>query len=274
MSPVAPDALPGNVTHNTALAHGFVVTARVDLHTKVLDERVVERARAAGLDALVYAPHFTRLPEIRERAARFSTADLTVVPAREVFTGDWRNRRHLLAVGLSDPVPDFVTFEAALAEFERQGAAVLVPHPGFINVGLTRAEAGAYRSRLHAVETHNAKLFDRQNRRGVRISEAFGISGYASSYAHLCGTVGTAWTEFPGLDPTADALTDALRAGAERSVVVRTDPATRVRRLAEFVHLGYENSYGKLDRLFLSGMEPTHPRHIAYDGRFDDVAVY
>ena len=65
---------------------------RVDLHVKVLDERVVERAKARGLDALVYAPHFTRLPAIRARAARFSDDDLLVVPAREVFTGSWRDR--------------------------------------------------------------------------------------------------------------------------------------------------------------------------------------
>ena len=247
---------------------------RVDLHVKVLDERVVARAETAGIDVLVYAPHFTRLPEIRSRAEEFSTDAVTVVPAREVFTGDWRNRRHLLAIGLSDPVPDFVTYESALAEFERQDAAVLVPHPEFMNVSLTRAEVSAYRDRIHAVETYNAKLFDRQNERGVRIAAAFDLPGFGSSYAHLRGTIGAAWTEFDS-DVTDEAdLVDALREGEDRTVVKRTDPATTARRLVEYAHLGFENSYGKLDRLFLSGMEPTHPRHIAYRGRFDDVAVY
>jgi len=247
---------------------------RVDPHVKVLDERVVERAREAGLDVLVYAPHFTRLADVRERAERFSTDGVTVVPAREVFTGDWGNRRHLLAVGLSEPVPDFITFEAALSEFDRQGAAVLVPHPEFLNVSLTRAEIGAYRGRIDAVETYNAKLFDRQNDRGADVAEAFDVPGFGSSYAHLPGSVGSTWTEFEGDIADEDALAAALREGRPRSVVRRTDPATRLRRLVEFVHLGYENSWGKLDRLFLSGMEGTHPRHIAYDGRFDDVAVY
>ena len=241
---------------------------------KVLDERVVERARQSGIDALVYAPHFTRLPEIRERAERFSTEEVTVVPAREVFTGDWGNRRHLLAVGLDDPVPDFITFEAALAEFERQDAAVLAPHPEFMNVSLTRAEVGAYRDRIDAVETYNAKLFGRHNDRGRRIAEAFDIPTFGSSYAHLDGTVGAAWTVFEGDVRGEDALVTALKEGQPRSVVRRGDPATRLRRLMEFVHLGYENSWGKIDRLLLSGMEATHPRHIAYDGRFDDVSVY
>jgi hypothetical protein len=57
---------------------------------KLLDERVVERAREAGLDVLVYAPHFTRLADVRERAKRFSTDEVTVVPGREVFTGSDR----------------------------------------------------------------------------------------------------------------------------------------------------------------------------------------
>ncbi|MXR41782.1 PHP domain-containing protein [Halobaculum sp. WSA2] len=247
---------------------------RVDAHVKVLDERVVERARQSGVDTLVYAPHFTRLPEIRERAERFSTEAVTVVPAREVFTGDWGNRRHLLAVGLDDPVPDFITFEAALAEFERQGAAVLAPHPEFMNVSLTRAEVGAYRDRIDAVETYNAKLFGRHNDRGRRIAEAFDIPTFGSSYAHLDGTVGAAWTEFEGDVRGEDALVTALKERRPRSVVRQGDPATRLRRLVEFVHLGYENSWGKIDRLLLSGMEATHPRHIAYDGRFDDVSVY
>jgi predicted metal-dependent phosphoesterase TrpH len=223
---------------------------------------------------LVYAPHFTRLSEIRDRAEQFSDDDLLVVPAREVFTGDWRSRRHLLAVGLSEPVPDFVTFEATLAELDRQDAATLVPHPGLMNVSLTRSEVGAYRDTIHGVESLNAKQFPYQNERGERIVEAFDVPTFASSYAHLVGTVGSAWTEFDREIDSEAELVAALREGADRRLVKRTDPATRIRRLAEFAHLGYENSWGKLDRLFLSGMEPTHPRHIAYEGRFDDVAMY
>lgn len=241
---------------------------------KVLDETVVQQARSVGLDVLVYAPHFTQLSAIRSRAERFSSDDLLVVPGREVFTGDWRNRRHLLAVGLSDGVPDFVSLEGALADFERQEAAVLVPHPGFLNVSLTRSEIGPISDRLHAIESVNAKLSPAQNKPGKRAAAAHHLPAFASSYAHLPGTVGAAWTEFEREIRTEADLVAALREGADRRLVKRTDPATRLRRVIEFAHLGYENSWGKLDRLFLSGMEPTHPRHIAYDDRFDDVAVY
>ncbi|QGX96627.1 PHP domain-containing protein [Haloplanus rallus] len=244
------------------------------MHVKVLDEDVVERAKARDIDALVYAPHFTRLPTIRERAARFSDDELLVVPAREVFTGPWYARRHLLAIGLEDPVPDFVSFEGALAAFDRQDAAVLVPHPEMLNVSCSRAEVAAHADAVHAVETYNAKCLPPQNRRCRAVARETGLPGFGSSYAHLRRTVGEVWTRFEDPLDSEAALVEALRTGAPRRVVHRGGADHHLRGLAEFAHLGVENTWGKLDRLFLSGTEPTHPRHIAYDGRFDDVAVY
>lgn len=247
---------------------------RVDAHVKVLDERVADRAKERGIDVLVYAPHFVRLPDVRETARHFSDDDLLVVPAREVFTGDWRNRRHVLAFGLSDPIPDFITFEGAMAEFDRQDAAVLAPHPGFMNVSLTRPEVDAHADRIDAAETYNAKLLGYQNRRMQRIADDLDLSGFGTSYAHLAATVGEAWTEFDrDVDTEAD-LVEAFKSGAERTVAHRSGPDHRLRGAIEFAHLGYENSWKKIDRLFLSGDVPTHPSNIFYDEAFDDVSVY
>ncbi|WP_058367196.1 PHP-associated domain-containing protein [Haloparvum sedimenti] len=247
---------------------------RVDAHVKVLDEHVVARAKARGIDALVYAPHFVRLPEVRARAERFSDGELLVVPGREVFTGDWRTRRHLLAIGLEEPVPDFITFEAALAEFDRQDAATLVPHPEFANVSLTRPEIAAHAERIDAVETYNTKLLPHQNARSRDLARDVGLPGFASSYAHLRGTVGEAWTAFEDDLATPADVVAAFRTDAPRRAVHREGTAHRLRGLAEFAHLGYENTWEKVDRLFLSGDEPTHPDSVFYEGRFDDVSVY
>ncbi|CAI48500.1 PHP domain protein [Natronomonas pharaonis DSM 2160] len=247
---------------------------RLDAHVKVLDETVAERAKARGLDGLVYAPHFTRLPDIRERAAEFTDDDLLVVPGREVFTGDWRNRKHVLAVGLEAPVPDFITLEAAMAEFDRQDAAVLAPHPEFATVSLEAHDIRAHRDRIHAVEVYNPKHFATHNERARELAAEFELPAFGSSYAHLPGTVGEVWTGFDRRFETADELVAALREGVPRGVYHRDGPRHRLRCMAEFGHLFYENSWGKIDRLFLSGTEPTHPDHIAYDGRFDDVSVY
>jgi predicted metal-dependent phosphoesterase TrpH len=241
---------------------------------KVLNERVVDRAKARDLDVLVYAPHFTRLPEIRARAARFSDDDLLVVPGREVFTGTWRNRKHVLAVGLSEPVPDFVSLSGALAAFDRQDAAVLVPHPGFLNVSLGRADIRRRADAIHAIETHNFKTLPGGNRRARELARETGLAAFGSSYAHLSGSVGEVWTAFEREIDSESDLVAALRTGAPRRVLRRDSLEHTLRGFAEFAHLGYENTWGKVDRLFLSGTEPTHPGHVAYEGRFDDVREY
>jgi len=247
---------------------------RVDMHTKILTDKVVKRAKYRGIDVLVYAPHFTRLPKIQQTAAEYSDEELVVVPARELFTGDWNNRRHLLAIGLSEPVADFITFEAALTECDRQDAAVVVPHPAFINVSLTWPEIRAHAARIDAIETYNAKLFGYQNRRGQRIAADLDLPGFGSSYAHLPSTIGEAWTLFETQIDSEAALVEALTTAAPRRVQHRGGLGHRVQNLLEFAHLGYENSWEKVNRLLLSGDEPTHPRNLVYQGRFDDVSVY
>jgi len=251
-----------------------VTACRVDLHVKLLDEDVVARAKAKGLDALVYAPHFERLPDIRARAERFSDDELSVIPAREVFTGDWRDRRHVLALGLTDPVPDFITLDAALSEFERQGAAVLAPHPAFLSVSLSAGDVERYRDQIDAVETYNPKFLAHHRRRAKRLTHAQDLPAFGSSYAHRTGTVGEVWTTFSEDVTSEEDLVAALKSGDRRVVDHQSGPIHRARCYTEFSHLAWENTYKKVDRILLSGMEPTHPRHIAYEGRFDESRVY
>ena len=247
---------------------------RVDLHVKVLNDIVVDRASRAGLDAIVYAPHFTRLPEIRERAAAYTSDDLLVVPAREVFTGSWNDRKHVLALGLSDPVPDFITLERTMEEFDRQDAAVLVPHPEFATVSFTEADLRTYRETIDAVEIFNPKHLHSHNRRARTLASELGFPPFTSSYAHLSKSVGIAYTAFDeGLDTEA-ALVSALKAGNGRRVVYRNGLRRWRTTAAEMAHLGYENTWQKFDRCFLQGTEPTHPEQLAYEGRFDDATVY
>ncbi|MFT4923635.1 MAG: putative metal-dependent phosphoesterase TrpH [Haloarculaceae archaeon] len=247
---------------------------RVDLHVKILDEQVVDRAKRRGLDALVYAPHFTRWPDIRERAARFSDEELLVVPGRELFTGDWRTRRHVLALDLSEPVPDFLTLAGTMDELARQDAVVLAPHPSFLTVSLHREHLEQYSEQVDAIEVYNPKHLPLDNRRARRLAEEFDLAPFTSSYAHRRRTIGESWTTFETDIEREEDLLVALREGHDRTVERRRGPVHRLRCWLEFAHLGWENSWKKLDRLYLSGTEPTHPTHVAYDGRFDDVRVY
>lgn len=246
---------------------------RVDMHVKVLNESVVERAKARNVDAVVYAPHFTRLPEIRDQAERFSDDDFAVIPGRELLTGHWNARRHVLAVGLAEPVPDFVTLRGTMDELDRQDATVLVPHPGFLNASFSSEEVAEYGNVVDAVEVDNAKFLRHNGRRARRIAAENNQPGYGSSYAHLPGTVGTVVTVFDRPIRSASDLAAALGEN-DATIDRRRGVGTWLRYAAEFGHLLWEGTWAKADRILLQGTEPTHPGHVAYGGRFDDVRVY
>ncbi|MCL9814780.1 PHP-associated domain-containing protein [Natranaeroarchaeum aerophilus] len=247
---------------------------RVDCHVKILDDGVAERAKARGIDVLVYAPHFMPLPEIERRADRFSDDELLVVPAREVFTGSWRDRKHVLAMGLSEPIPDFISLDGAMTELARQDATVIVPHPEFLTVGLSADDVVAHRERIDAVEVCNLKHWPRHTTRAREIARAVDAPVTASSYAHLPGSVGLAWTTFDHEIGTQDELCAALQDGVSRQACRRQGWSSRLQSVAEFAHLGWENTGKKFDRIVLSGTEATHPDRPLYEGRFDDVSVY
>jgi predicted metal-dependent phosphoesterase TrpH len=247
--------------------------SRVDLHVKILDEGVVERAKAVGLDAIVYAPHFTHLSTIRERAARFSDDELLVVPGREYFTGTWTDRKHVLAVDPDEPVPDFLTLEDTMDEIATHDAAVLVPHPEFLTLSMTERDIATYADRIDAVEVYNPKHWPWDDRRAREIARESGHQTYISAYAHLTPTIGEAWVEFDRpIDAPAD-LVDALRSGAPRRMYHRDGVTHVLKRRIEFAHLGWENSYEKFERVVLSGDEPTHPAG-DYPDRFADMNAY
>ncbi|AKH97164.1 PHP-associated domain-containing protein [Halanaeroarchaeum sulfurireducens] len=250
------------------------MATRVDFHVKVLNDRVVRLAKARGIDVLVYAPHFTRVTTIEARAKRYSDDDLLVVPAREIFTGTWRNRKHVLGIGLTEPIPDFISLSGAMDALERSAGATLVPHPDFLTVSLDEDDLKRYDGIVDALEVYNPKHLSRHNDVARQLVDEIGIPAFGSSYAHLERTVGEVWTEFDRTISSTEELLDAIVSEADRRVERRTGLGHRTRCALEKGHLGYENTWKKIDRLLLSGLEPTHPDHIAYDGAFDDVSVY
>jgi len=120
---------------------------------------------------------------------------------------------------------------------------------------------------------YNPKHLPRQNRRAGSLAVRFDLPGFGSSYAHRPATVGEVWTTVDrNVEDEADLL-GALQEG-EFDVGHGEGVGHHARRAAEMAHLGRENTWGKVDRVLLSGMEPTHPRQVAYGGRFDDDALY
>lgn len=252
----------------------IVPRTRIDPHVKVLDHGIVEHAKRRGLDAIVFAPHFTRLPKIQRRASELSDEDLTILPGREIFTGPWRNRRHVLAIGLSEPVPDFIPLETVLEECQRQGASVLIPHPTFLSVSLSAKEIQNHLDQIDAVEVYNPKFLPWHSRRASALAASIDRPAFGSSYAHLGGTVGEVWTEVEGTIASTQDFQRALDEDAITGIYSRQGTGHTSRKALEFSHLFWENSWKKCHRVAIQGMEPTHPRHPAYDRRFTDVACY
>lgn len=248
--------------------------SKVDLHVKVLDERVIHRAQQRGMSALVFAPHFTRFPDIEAHCQRLQTDELKIFPAREIFTGPWWDRRHVLAIGLSEPIPDFLPLETTMAELRRQDATVLVPHPLFFSVSLQADDVRTYRDDIHAIERYNPKFLPVHTNRARRLATEFDITAFGSSYAHLRKTVGEVWTEFSTEITTIEDLETAIRGGAIERIGRRHGVGHLWRRSLEFSHLGWENSWQKFRRVAIRGIEPTHPTHPAYEGRFADDRAY
>lgn len=248
--------------------------SRVDLHVKILDDDVVRRAKQAGLDVLVYAPHFTHLSDIRDRAARYSDDDLLVVPARECFTGVWNQRRHVLVVDPSAPIPDFLTFEATMAELEAREETVLAPHPEFLTMSLSRTDIEEYSGVFDAVEVFCPKNWWFHSRRMNQIAAETGLPAYTSSYAHLTQTVGEVWVEFDTAIESASGLCAALKAGVQRRCLRNGGLRHLLKRRAEFAHLAKENTWDKVRRVAFEHPEATNPTNGRYDDRYLDSIAY
>lgn len=244
-------------------------TVRVDPHVKVLDERVRHRAKRHDLDAIVYAPHYTPWPSIVERAMAVSDAELTVIPAREVFTGSWRHRKHVLALDLDEPVPDFLTLEHTMARLREQEACVIAPHPGYLSMSLTPADVETYRAEIAAVEVYNPKFLPWHTRRARTLADRLELPAIASSYAHLCGTVGSVAIDLEVSRHDRAGIIEALRRGAVTAVSL-PDRHERLRRSgAELAHLAWENSGIRIRRSLAGGPVATHPSAPIYQSLDD-----
>jgi predicted metal-dependent phosphoesterase TrpH len=251
-------------------------STRVDPHVKICSLEIVERANRHGLDALVYAPHFTQLPEIKRLATEFTDPDCLVVPGRELFTGSWRNRKHVLAIGLDEPVPDFLSLSATMDALDRQDATVVVPHPEFYTVGLTESDIRQYRDIIDAIEVVNPKHRPRHTRRAKQLARDLDLPAIGSSYAHLPWTIGDVWTAFDrDLTSASDVQSAIATPGdGDRRVCRYSGPRPWLRSTAEFCHLAWENSWTKVDRIVRRDRVPTHPDDPLYEGRFLAEAVY
>lgn len=242
--------------------------ARVDPHVKVLDESVKSLALARGLDALIYAPHFTPWPTVVDHARRYTDDDLLVVPAREIFTGPWNDRKHVLSLDLERPIPDFISLSDTMTELQAQEACVIAPHPGYLSMSLSPDDVVRYREHIDAIEVYNPKFLPWHGPRAKRLAQRLGAPIVTSSYAHLRSTVGTVWIEIDAEITHEPDVIEAIRDGAIKGYGHSGLGRLTRTKLGELSHLCWENSGQKLMRVLADGPPATHPSCDVYHGRF------
>lgn len=170
-------------------------------------ERVLETARARGIDRLVVTDH----NEIRGAQELHRIDPERVLVGEEVKTAEGAD---VIGILLEEKIPRGTPARETCERIREQGGVVYLPHP----FDVRRAGGGALLERIadlvDVVEAHNARTWRRSvNLRGEAWARANGKLLGAGSDSHTLAEMGRAYVEVPPFEPTRDSLLAALAAG-------------------------------------------------------------
>ncbi|MDV2480876.1 PHP domain-containing protein [Methanoculleus sp. Wushi-C6] len=169
-------------------------------------EEILRRAEAVGLDAVAITDHDT--VEGARYALRCETS-VTVIPGTEIST----KQGHLLALGVTDPLPAGLDFFETVALARARGALLILPHPYHRwRHGVGRRLAAGIGA-VDAVEVFNSRyITGSANRKAAAIARKFGKPGVAGSDAHNARYVGFGVT-YVAAEPDLASILAAIREG-------------------------------------------------------------
>ena len=169
-------------------------------------EEILRRAEAVGLDAIAITDHDT--VEGALYALECDTS-VTVIPGTEVST----KQGHLLALGVTEPLPDGLDFFETVTVARVRGALLILPPPYHRwRHGVGRRLAAGI-SAVDAVEVFNSRyITGSANRKAAVIAKRFGKPGVAGSDAHNARYVGFGVT-YVTAEPDAASILSAIREG-------------------------------------------------------------
>ncbi|WP_292518336.1 PHP domain-containing protein [Methanoculleus sp.] len=169
-------------------------------------EEILRRAEAVGLDAVAITDHDT--VEGARYALECETA-VTVIPGTEIST----KQGHLLALGVTEPLPAGRDFFETVALARDRGALLILPHPYHRwRHGVGRRLAAGIEA-VDAVEVFNSRyITGSANRKAAVIARRFGKPGVAGSDAHNARYVGFGIT-YVTAEPDVASILSAIREG-------------------------------------------------------------
>jgi hypothetical protein len=173
--------------------------------------RLLERARAVGLDAIAVTDHdaIAGSDEAVERAPEFG---LIGIAGMEITSA----AGHVLGLGIREAIPAGLPFAETVDRIHDAGGIAVVPHPfqtsrsGVLaSISQDELAAGA-----DAIEIYNSRLLTgRANRRAERFARRRGIPVTAGSDAHIAEMVGRAITHVDTDERSVGAVLDAIADG-------------------------------------------------------------
>ena len=169
-------------------------------------EDILRRAEAVGLDAVAITDHDT--VEGALYALECDTS-VTVIPGTEIST----KQGHLLALGVTKPLPAGLDFFETVALAHAQGALLILPHPYHRwRHGVGRRLAAGIGA-VDAVEVFNSRyITGSANRKAAVIAKRFRKPGVAGSDAHNARYVGFGVT-YVTAEPDVASILSAIREG-------------------------------------------------------------
>jgi hypothetical protein len=192
---------------------------KVDLHTHtryspdstMSPARLVERARAAGLDRIAVTDH-----NVMDGSFEAWSIDPSLVILSEEI--DCAGGIDLIGLFLSEPIRSGLSVEETAERIRDQGGIVYAPHP-FAYVRRPGRRAHAAMAVADVVEVFNGRaFFPAWNRRAFEAARQCGLPTAAGTDGHFPHEIGRVYTEMPAFTNAAEfrvALPDARAVGLE-----------------------------------------------------------
>ncbi len=188
-------------------------------------ERLIEEARAIGLDGICLTDH-NHVWDPAEVEGLRKKHGFLILRGNEITT----DQGDILVLGLDEDIQGVIKLEELREKVLRAGAFMIAAHPfrGFLTFGIGYLGLTPEKARerplfqgVDAVEVLNSRVSEKENRFAAQVAEGLGLPLTGGSDAHQAGEVGRYATRFSDPIRNEGELIAALKKGRFSPVVFR-----------------------------------------------------